>query len=146
MTELVSQIPDVGLSIVLVLIFTKYTLDQNKKMAKQSEYMYSQFVAEASKREEQNKEDIKRREKEYRERERILLEESYRREEILKAESEKREQLLKQEASKRETALINTIEGFSSTMKDISSAMADIKNITGKMQEKVEIIEMKLKE
>ncbi len=44
---------------------------------------------------------------------------------------------MKEEAARREQALLNSIESFSSTMREISEAMSEIKRETAQIREMV---------
>lgn len=123
MIEAFSAAANIGIAAVIGIVLVKAFLGYNKELAKRNETLYTQFTADAAKREEQYREDAERQKKEYKQRENILVAESARREEILRQESERRELLLKQEAAKRGATLINTIEGFSLTMEKISKTM-----------------------
>ena len=113
-----------------------YILAEKKRQEKEGE-IYQDFLRMNEEREERHKKELQKQEAEFQRREDILTAENLRREELILGEAEKRERILKEEAAKREQALLNSIESFSGTMREISEAMSEIKRETAQIREKV---------
>lgn len=142
--DIMGAVGNTGVSIVLLVIFVFYVLKKaqtdDKRVADAQEA--SRKAIADTYADAQDKIDEANRA--VREREDILIENSMKREEILREESRKREDLLRKEAEKRESILMLNQDRMMEGMKDITSALNDIKKSFSGIDSRLEKIERKV--
>lgn len=129
--EIVKLIIDIGITPVLLLLFVRYFLGQDEKRSAQAQKVYSEA-----------QEKIESATAAAREREDLLLAEAQRREELIRTDALEREKLIRRESEKREGVLLTNLERVTATMDKISASMQDIQGTIGKMDDRLERLEL----
>lgn len=131
MAEIIKFIIDLGITPVLLIVFVRYFIRQDEKR--------EQSVKEEWEKSQDRIETI---EKASKDREAILLAAAQQREEIIQAEASKRENIIRKEAEKREGILMTNLERITDTMGDISKSMQEIQVTIGKIDDRIERLEL----
>lgn len=139
--ETINLISNVGVTVVMLVIFVGYVLrkakDDDKRVAEAQQAAIDATTAAYNDAQEK----IEEANQAIREREDILLSSSMEREEILRKESEKREELIRRESEKRESILMLNMEKITANLKDITKAMNEIKDSFSGIDRRLEKIE-----
>ncbi len=131
MAEVIKYAIDIGITPLLLLVFVYYFIKQDEKRQKSIREEYDKAQGRI--------EDI---EKTAKERENVILAAAQQREALLQGEAAKREELIRREAEKREGILMTNLERITATMGDISRSMQDIQANIGKIDERIERLEL----
>ncbi|MCM1304586.1 MAG: hypothetical protein NC305_13390 [Lachnospiraceae bacterium] len=126
-SETVKGVIDLGVAVMLVLIFVFYFIHKALSDDKRVNRAYD----EAQKK-------IADCDRQIRERENYLLSESAKREEIIRQESEKRENLIRKEAEKRESILMANQDRMVDSMREITVSLSKIEMSLNKMESRHE--------
>lgn len=129
--ELIKFIIDIGITPVLLVVFVRYFIKQDEKR--------QQGIREEYDKAQRRIEEI---EKVAKEREAIMLAAAREREALIQSEATRRENLIRKEAEKREGILMINLERITDTMGDISKSMQDIQTNIGKIDDRIERLEL----
>lgn len=129
--EMIKFIIDIGITPVLLVVFVRYFIRQDERR--------QQSVREEYDGAQKRIADI---EKAAKDRENVMLAASQQREALIQSEAAKRENLIRREAEKREGILMTNLERITETMGDISRSMQDIQMNIGKIDERIDRLEM----
>lgn len=142
--DIINSVSNLGVSIVLLIVFAAYVLKKARtddKRVADAQEASRKAIADTYADAQAKIDDANRA---VREREDILIENSMKREEILREESRKREDLLRKEAEKRESILMLNQDRMMEGMKDITSALNDIKKSFSGIDSRLGKIERKV--
>lgn len=120
-------VAELGVAIVLLLIFVFYFISKSISDDKRVNKAYDEA-----------QEKIAACDRQIRERENYLLSESAKREEIIRQESEKRENLIRKEAEKRESILMANQDKMVDSMREITISLSKIEASLNKMESRHE--------
>lgn len=139
--ETINLISNVGVTVVMLVIFVGYVLRKAKDDDKRVSEAQQAAIDATTAAYNDAQEKIEEANRAIREREDILLSSSMEREEILRKESEKREELIRRESEKRESILMLNMEKITANLKDITKAMNEIKDSFSGIDRRLEKIE-----
>lgn len=120
-------VAELGVSIVLLLIFVFYFIRKSISDDKRVNKAYDDA-----------QEKIAACDRQIRERENYLLSESAKREEIIRQESEKRENLIRKESEKRESILMANQDKMVESLREITTSLSKIEVSLNKMESRHE--------
>ena len=139
--ETINLIGNVGVTIVMLVIFVGYVLQKAKNDDKRVSEAQKAAIDTTKAVYNDAQEKIEAANKAIREREDILLASSMEREEILREESRKREELIRKESEKRESILLLNMERITASMGEITRALDEIKKSFSGIDRRLEKIE-----
>lgn len=131
MAEMVKFVIDIGITPVLLIVFVRYFIRQDEKRQQSVQKEYDKAQEKIA--------DI---EKAAKERENVMLAAAQQRELLMQGEAAKRENLIRKEAEKREGILMTNLERITNTMEDISRSMQDIQVNIGKIDDRIDRLEL----
>ena len=134
--DIINSVSNLGVSIVLLIVFAAYVLKKARtddKRVADAQEASRKAIADTYADAQAKIDDAD-----------ILIENSMKREEILREESRKREDLLRKEAEKRESILMLNQDRMMEGMKDITSALNDIKKSFSGIDSRLGKIERKV--
>lgn len=139
--ETINLIGNVGVTVVMLVIFVGYVLQKAKNDDKRVSDAQQAAIEATTAAYTDAQEKIEEANRAIREREDILLNSSMEREEILREESRKREELIRKESEKRESILMLNMERITASMGDITKALNEIKESFSGIDRRLEKIE-----
>lgn len=139
--ETINLIGNVGVTVVMLVIFVGYVLQKAKNDDKRVSDAQQAAINATTAAYTDAQEKIEEANRAIREREDILLNSSMEREEILREESRKREELIRKESEKRESILMLNMERITASMGDITKALNEIKESFSGIDRRLEKIE-----
>ena len=139
--ETINLIGNVGVTVVMLVIFVGYVLQKAKNDDKRVAEAQKAAIDTTTAVYNDAQEKIEEANRAIREREDILLSSSMEREEILREESRKREELIRKESEKRESILLLNMERITASMGDITRALNEIKESFSGIDRRLEKIE-----
>ena len=142
--ETINLIGNVGVTIVMLVIFVGYVLQKAKNDDKRVSEAQKAAIDTTTTVYNDAQEKIEAANKAIREREDILLRSSMEREEILREESRKREELIRKESEKRESILLLNMERITASMGEITRALDEIKKSFSGIDRRLEKIEARV--
>lgn len=139
--ETINLIGNVGVTVVMLVIFVGYVLQKAKNDDKRVTDTQQAAIDATTAAYNDAQAKIEEANRAIREREDILLNSSMEREEILREESRKREELIRKESEKRESILMLNMERITASMGDITKALNEIKESFSGIDRRLEKIE-----
>ncbi|MCX4341415.1 MAG: hypothetical protein OSJ72_17450 [Lachnospiraceae bacterium] len=143
-TETINLIGNVGVTVVMLVIFVGYVLQKAKNDDKRVTEAQQAAVETVTAAYTDAQAKIEEANRAIREREDILMESSMEREEILRKESEKREELIRKESEKRESILMLNMDRITESMDSITKALNKIENSFSGIDRRLEKIEERI--
>ncbi len=142
--ETINLIGNVGVTVVMLVIFVGYVLQKAKNDDKRVSDAQQAAIEATTAAYTDAQEKIEEANRAIREREDILLSSSMEREEILRKESEKREELIRKESEKRESILMLNMDRITESMDSITKALNKIESSFSGIDRRLEKIEERI--
>lgn len=139
--EIVNSIGNLGVSIVMLVLFVGYVLQKAKNDDKRVADAQGKALESITAAYNDAQGKIEEANRAIREREDILIRNNMEREEILREESKKREELIRKESEKRESILMLNMERITDSLDSITKSLNDIQRSFSGVDRRLEKIE-----